>query len=226
MKSQPISAAYPILALVFGILFSSCQKDEEPNQFTGSQEEIEEFLTPELTEIMTDLGLEINTGNTPPNIEGNYLAEAVLMSSSVAGDVPGKRFLDAVMKFENQNNKDLSVTFSYAQTIESGTGIGALIAGSQDSFSAILKVEGTHGTGSATAQLVMVISGKMTSEGIRDFQWALFMLDNKGDSQYIANNTGRVFKELDNIAEKTTLSIPSGRLAPGLESSRKSAIGR
>jgi hypothetical protein len=226
MKNLRISRSLPILALVLGILFSSCQDEEDPDQFEGSLEEIEEFLTPELTEIMTNLGLEINTGNTPPNIEGSYLAEALLLSSNVVGDKVGSRFSDAVLKFENQDNNNLSITFSYVQTIESGTGIGALISGNQNSFSAFLKVDATHGPEYATAQTAMVVSGKKTAEGITDFQWALFMLDNKGDSQYIANNTGRIFKELDNIAEKTTLSTPSGRLGKVWKSTSKTAIGR
>src|SRR5690606_41951598 len=95
-----------IFALMLETVFSSCQKEEEPDpKFTGSLDEIEEFLTPELTQIMLDLGLEINTGNTPPNIEGSYLGEVLLMDSNVPGDKIGNRFSDVVMKFENQDNR-------------------------------------------------------------------------------------------------------------------------
>ena len=215
-----------IFALMLVTFFSSCEKEEDPEpQFTGSLDEIEEFLTPELTEVMSDLGLVINTGNTPPIIEGSYLGEIFLEETNVAGDIIGKRFSDVVMKFENQDNKDLSITFSYNQTVESGAGIGALIAGTQNSFSAFLKVDSSLGDEYATAQTAMVVSGKMTADGITDFQWALFMLDNKGESRYIANNTGRVFSEKDNIAKKTILSAPSGRLSPELKEMRKSATG-
>ncbi|GAA0878131.1 hypothetical protein GCM10009119_10990 [Algoriphagus jejuensis] len=226
MKNLSAPALYSILALFLGMSFTGCQNEDDPDQFTGSIEEIEEFLTPELTQIVTELGMEINTGNTPPNIEGNYLAEVVLMGSNISTDVIGHRFSDMVIKFENQNNEDLSITFSYKQSIESGLGIGALIAGSQDSFSAFLKVDVTHGADYPTAKSAMVISGTKTADGIKDYQWALFMLDNKGDSRYILNNTGRVFRELDNIARVTTQSIPSGRLAPETESPLKSAIER
>jgi hypothetical protein len=204
-----------IVAILVAVFFSSCEKDNEPDdRFTGTLDEIEEFFTPELVQVMTDMGLAINTGNTPPIIEGNYLAEPILMATNVSGDVIGQKFFDAAMKFENQNNTDLSLTFSYDQTVEKGNGIGALIAGTENSFSAFLKVDVSHGPDYATAQSAMVISGKMTTSGITDFQWALFMLDNKGESTYIENNTGRVFKEVDNIAKKT-LSAPSGRLIPG-----------
>jgi hypothetical protein len=202
------------LTIIIAAFFSSCDDGNEPdNRFKGTLDEVKEFFTPELVQVMSDLGMNINTGNTPPNLEGNYLAEVLLMATNVSGDILGQRFDDTVMKFEDQNNSDLTITFSYDQSKEKGNGIGALIAGTENSFSAFLKVNVTHGPQYDSAQTAMVISGKMTNRGISDFQWALFMLDNKGESPYIANNTGRVFEERDDLAEMIS-SGSSAKLTP------------
>jgi hypothetical protein len=105
---------------------------------------------------MKGMGMEFNTGNTPPIIEGEYLVESILDATNIPSDVLGSSFIDAVLTFEEQDNKNLSVRFLYDQTIESGEGIGALIAGKNNLFSVLLKVSGeTH---NSPTQSAMVIS--------------------------------------------------------------------
>ena len=132
-----------LLVLLSPFMITGCDKDEEPDdQFNGTIQSIEEFLTPELTDIMTELGMEFNTGNKPPMIEGEYFATPILEATNVANDKIGSPFADIIFQFEEQNNKELTVKFSYVQANESGEGIGALIAGKDNLFSALLKVTG------------------------------------------------------------------------------------
>lgn len=194
--------------LLLNLFLTGCGEDEEPDdQFNGTIQSMEEFLTPELTEIMKELGMEFYTGNTPPNIEGQYLAIPILEATNIPTDVIGSTFLDAVLNFKEQNNSELSVKFSYKQANESGDGIGALIAGRDDLFSVLLKVSGQ--LNGSPYESVMVISGKLTSGGIESFKWALFSLENYGNAGILEKGQGRIFKERDNLA----IRIPaSGRL--------------
>lgn len=52
------------------------------------------------------------------------------------------------------------------------------------------------------AEGIIIISGKMTAEGIYDYKFANFMLDNHGHTGFIPNNTGRIFEDEDGVAER------------------------
>jgi hypothetical protein len=194
-----------LLILWCPVILVGCDrdKDEEPDgQFTGSIQSIEGFLTPELADIMTELGMEFNTGNTPPNIEGAYLTIPILEATNVSHDVIGSSFSNSVLKFEEQNNMGLSVKFSYTSTEESGEGTGALIAGKDNLFSVLLKVSGENHN--SPAETAMVISGRLVPQGIENFQWAVFMLENYGSPHIIKNGQGRILVDKNNLAVKTT----------------------
>jgi hypothetical protein len=211
-----------LLVLWCPVILAGCDKDkdEEPDgQFTGTIQSIEEFLTPELADIMTELGMEFKTGNTPPSIEGEYLVESILDATNIPSDVLGSSFIDAVLTFEEQDNKNLSVKFSYDQTVESGEGIGALIAGNDNLFTVLLKVTGaSHNSPTETA---MAISGRLVPQGIEDLQWAVFMLENYGATNVIENGQGRIFVDSDNLAERI---MANGRLKLGESSGSKTLM--
>lgn len=211
-----------LLVLLSPFIITGCEKDEDPDdQFTGTIQSMEEFLTPELTDIMSGLGMEFNTGNTPPMIEGEYLTRPILDATNVPQDVIGSGFLDAVLKFEEQDNKNLSVKFSYDQTVESGEGIGALIAGNDNLFTVLLKVSGeSHNSPAETA---MVISGRLVPQGIEDFQWAVFMLENYGATNVIKNGEGRIFVDRNNLAATI---LTNGKLKLGESGNSKTLLSK
>lgn len=206
--------------LLLNLFLTGCGEDEGPNdQFSGTIQSIEEFLTPELTETMKELGMEFHTGNTPPNIEGDYLAIPILEGTNISYDLIGSQFFDAVFSFREQNNRELSVKFSYDQSnaqgtaSEKGEGIGALIAGKDDLFSVFLKVSGK--LDNQPYESAMVISGKLTPTGINGFQWALFSLENYGNAAIIEKGQGRIFKDRDNLARRVQPNSRLGQSSPG-----------
>lgn len=187
----------------------SCDKDEQQaaipvaQQFDGSYQSIEQFVTPQLLQTMQDMGLQIHDGGTPPNLEGTYLmAPSKLQSSNRPGDVADSSFADLYMTFSNQDNSKHTVDFSYDQPSagESGVGTGTYVSGDGALFSSFMKQTTTYN--GHDAETIMIVSGKITAQGFTEVQQAVFMVNNGGYSGYIDNGQGRIFYDGDGLVEK------------------------
>lgn len=210
MKNKNTFKAAAFVAFVMlTFTFSGCGGDDDQPQiqpipvFNGTHESIEAYVTPELLETMEGLGLQINVGNTPPAISGEFLDSVnALQASNIEGSIPGSVFADTYFKFEHQNLLSNTIDISYRTpgNTETSSGIGTVISGHDDYFSVIAKQKTVHASG--TADGVIIVSGRLTEAGIEDFQFAIFMLDNHGDTSFIANNKGRLFHDQDNVAVK------------------------
>ncbi|MBC3756975.1 hypothetical protein H7U19_01070 [Hyunsoonleella sp. SJ7] len=192
--------------LTFALIFSCKSDDDGGGGFDGSLRSIEDFYSPEILDALEDLGFLINTGNTPPNLEGAYLFSPLkLLSSTVSGDTPGKTFANYMASFKNQNNSELTIDYNgnHIGASQVDEGNGAFISGSNNEFSMFLKTT-TQISNSVPAESTIAISGKMTENGIEDAQMVLMMLDNKGnpDGVYIPDNTGRLLYDSNNFSEK------------------------
>ena len=189
------------------LFFTGCSHDDDnyvpvqqaAHQFDGSLQSIEQFLTPQLLHSMQDLGVVFNTGSTPPDLSGDYLASILkLQASNITDDVIDTVFSDATLHFSNQDNQNHTVNFSYSQTSgEIGSGEGTLVSGNGNKFTALLNQKVYHDTEEADA--VLVITGTKTSTGITDFQLAFFVKDNHGNASFIPNDSGRIFYDADGL---------------------------
>lgn len=197
------------VSAVAALSFYACSSDDETvyypsvQQFNGSQESIEDYLNPELLATMQGLGLNVNLGNTPPNVTGQFLdSPNVLEATNIENNTPGTIYADTYFTIGNFNALTNSIDISYTTpgNTETSVGVGAVVSGSGNRFTIFAKHQVTHDVG--TADSVMIISGELTSEGIVDFQFATFMLDNHGLPTFIANNKGRLFHDGDNLAQK------------------------
>lgn len=189
--------------IVFVLLIAACSKDDDGGGFDGSMEDIIDFAGSELLDSIVGMGMVIHPGNNPPNIEGKFLEEHILESSNVPNERRlGERFPDFDMEFTNQ--RGLKVDFYAEEDIsQSNTtiGEGSLISGEGDVFSVFLKVKSE--IDGKIAEGIIIISGKMVFEGIYDYKFANFMLDNHGhESRFIPNNTGRIFVDEDGLVER------------------------
>jgi len=196
------------LALIT-IAFGACKKDGDKGSdlldANGLPKPVNTIVSEEILNTMKSLGITINTGDNPPIISGTYLASPfILKGTNVPGDYSiGTAFSDYSATFSNQNNDNLSITFSYAGSSETGTGIGSYISGNGNSFTVFAKTNSTY-NGSA-AELIQVISGTITTNGISNFYYANFMLNNNGDNtNWIGNGTGRVLYDSDGLSPKTS----------------------
>lgn len=198
-----------LLILCIAVCVTNCKKDDDDG-FDGSRRSIEDFFNPELVEALEDLGIDINTGNTPPNIEGTFFASPLILKvSTVPTDIIGTQFYDIAFTFSNQNNQELTIDFLGVSVIETDVGNGSFISGEGNKFSIFLKTEST--IGNYPAESAITISGTFTTDGINELHMAYLMLDNKGNIEevYIDNNQGRLLYDSDSISEKDGTSETS-----------------
>jgi hypothetical protein len=166
------------------------------------------------------LGMPINTGVTPPTINGIYnVSQFVMKNSNISGDYAnGSRFYDVRLRFSLQDNLILKLKVEYLELdfngalYSSAVGAESFIVGSGKTFTVFVKVLATRTTGE-TADLVIVISGDLEANSINNLYYANFMIDNHGySSVYMANGKGRVFYDLDGVSEKTTVFTKSAQI--------------
>jgi len=153
------------------------------------------------------LGIEINSGRNPPNIEGTYLATPLqLVNTTTSTNIADQ--WDMYVTFSNQNYNKLTISADYTmqQNNNSGpmssSGADAFIVGTGNKFTVFL--DGTREQAGYMAKTVEVFSGEMTASGISNYQWAVFMVDNRGDplGTWIANGTGYFKRDSDRFSEK------------------------
>jgi len=197
---------FTIVTVLILIMIGCSSHEQLPSTadaFDHSRRNLQNYATPELFTIMGNLGMRFNYGNSPPNIEGTFLASRLkLLASNIAGDIPNSFFSDTNLKFENFDRTGSGIELSYATTngSEFSRQNNGIISGNGNRFTIVAKQTITEDD--LTAESIIAVSGKLTPNGITDFQFGLFMLDNHGSTEFIGNNQGRIFYDSDNLAQR------------------------
>ena len=200
--------------MILSVLFlglASCEKDKETKDDELS-EDIQNFVSEETLQQLQDLGMEINKGMDPPDMEGTYVASPFeMIATSIENDYypVGSIISDYYFRLYDQDNEDMTIKIDYANGPETGTGMGGFISGNDDEFSVFIEVEVE--TNGYKATVLQLISGTMTDDGIKDFYFANWMLDNNGNESgyYIDEETGRVFIDNDEDTPFTDYNFKS-----------------
>lgn len=201
---------YMILSLLaYSIIFFGCSSGNDSGNglldSNGLSKDINELVPDSILKVLDSLGMPINTGDSPPNLEGFYLAKPfILVSSNISFDFPGKVFADYYVRFYEQNNSKLTVSVDYLNGLENGVGVGSFIVGDNNKFSVFSRVTTTVGADSAF--VLNLYSGILGQNGIDSLYVAIFMLDNLGNpSNYFINDgDGRVIYDSDGFSETVT----------------------
>jgi len=185
------------------IIFSGCKKEDE-NEWLSK--DVLERVPEEILNKAKDLGLEINGGKKPPNIEGSYYAKPViLVNSTNEDDYIGGVFNDGTFIFSEQNYKELTV-LSYIEEmgVGSDTGLGSFITGNGNKFSVFVIMPNMYSSGT----VYFFVSGVIESGGIRNLN---FILLNEALQ-------GRLFKDGDELAERTSTTKSYAKKISGISS--------
>ncbi|HZH69836.1 MAG TPA: hypothetical protein VFD80_05250 [Flavobacteriaceae bacterium] len=185
------------------LLISSCSSDDDSGGFDGSTGDIKDFVTPELYDIMTELGLVIHTGNTPPLLEGGYyMSPCILSATNIETDNIGAAYASQTFYLSNMNADNLTIDYAGGGGSQQDDGSGSFISGSGNDFSIFLTI--TSEISGYEADTVFVLSGTETNDGFVDFQLAVFMKDNNGNpgGVFIEDGKGRIFIDGDELVEK------------------------
>lgn len=193
------------IALV--LITSGCKEDETHDliEENGLSQDINDFISEEIFDILDSLGMPINTGGNPANIEGTYLVSPmVLTKSNRSFDDIGKTYADKTFTFLDQNDGNLTLTTALTQGGGVGEGLGSFIVGNGNNFSVFVRIKKVNLEHNDSTLTTQIFSGTLTSDGITNLYNALVMLDDFGDpnDRYIAIGDARVFYDEDGFSER------------------------
>jgi hypothetical protein len=179
-------------------------KVSEPMNLT---EDIHNLIPDNILEAIEDIGIEINGGKSPPNIEGTYFVDTLQLVKTTTGTDIAKQW-NKYVTFSGQDNTTLTINVDYTMQTEnssnpmSSKGPGSYIVGEGNKFTVV--VDGTREQAGYTAKTVEIFSGEISDTGIINYHWAVMMIDNNGNPLdiWIQNSTGYTKKDGDGFSER------------------------
>lgn len=200
MKNVSIS-----LILIVVVLLASCKKKED-DLTVGFSEEIQKIVPSEILDDVKSKGMAVNEGRRPPKLDGVfYINPFELLSPYGANDGWSKGYIipGYTYRFSNQTADNNFVEIDYKNGGgDTGSGLGAFLSGNGNLFSIFAEVTGR--SNGVDYVMLKIISGEITSNGIKNFQESLYMKEKSegsGAGQLIPVNTGRIWFENDFISE-------------------------
>ena len=189
------------------VLFAmvSCSKSDknEPKRF-DIPSETETIISEEFIAKMANNGMIINEGINPPNIEGVFATGILKMIyTSLEKDFPiGEEIKSYRFKFYDQVGTRVKTDYVNEAFIneEQATGRGTIISGSGNKFTAYLDMN-IIDSGIKTRD-VSVLSGEITPNGIKNFQYGFLKIEKTGDfrNKLVPERTIRIWVSKDKLA--------------------------
>lgn len=221
-----------IIALFVMATFSSCESEvsflelaeSQGFAFTGSTQSIQELIGLDAYQKLTqDLGIIVNTGDTPPNINGNYPIWEVEIAADIAdpGNV-GTIVTDSFIHINllNQNNDDLTIDYR-GFFLEVGPD-GAPLGG-DDIFLFEEEIEGErYLSGNSTTGAftifgrvrvdanrvdVIAISGIRTATGVNNLEYGYVVYDT-GNPDTGTIIGGQTYRDFDSVSDSFVWPFP------------------
>lgn len=207
MKKQKQSKRFWLSLMALPMLcatltLTACGSDNDGDGGGGIKSVIPDDIRNKMKDYIT-----FYEGDTPPNIEGVYLASpyVYVYDSSDGGYEAGHQIDDYYIEVSNQNSNDNTCYFRRRSASQASSESGqAYIIGNGNNFTIYLTSAGT--SDGVNAKRVTVVSGTKTANGIKDYRHA-FVLTEKGDDPehiMVPVGTFRVFKDQDGLAENST----------------------
>lgn len=203
-------------AIVFAAATTSCKKNDSVivpispiDSTAGLPQAVLNQVPDSIIQKLKDLGMPINEGIAPPNINGIYLAAPwILVASNFADNAPGFVFTDLKIKFTNQNNitQEINTQSKTGATISDET--VSYISGHDSLFSVFIITNFNNISGSDTTdiqQFVRVFSGVKTTNdpSIRNLRSALMSLKEikNTTNNFLKVGQGRLIFDSDKVSD-------------------------
>ena len=153
----------------------SCSKSDsnEPKRF-DIPAEAKAIIPEEYIAKMNANGMTINEGTNPPNIEGIF-----------ATGILGKEIDSYRFKFYEQKGTKVRTDYINESIIanDQARGRGTIISGNGNKFTAYLDMDITDLE--IKTRDVSVLSGEITPQGIKDFQYGFLKIEKTGDTSSV-----------------------------------------
>jgi hypothetical protein len=156
-------------ALLIGLtaIGTSCKKSTvDPN--VGFSAAVQKVLPQANIDALRKMGMTINEGTVPPNLTGIYLESPTLLLATYPTDTrtKGTKITDYLYKFFEPSADNTTIKVSYkAGNGDSATGLGSVVSGNGNKFTIFSELTEQSGV-----VYVNIISGELTSSGIKDWQ--------------------------------------------------------
>jgi hypothetical protein len=213
----------PLVGL-FLLVMASCRREVNIDLDKGFSSQIQQIVPQAVVDSLRKKGMVINEGLVPPQLSGIYLASPYkLLSPYGPGDSysVGKIINDYYYKFYSQT-ADNAITYDFTNNgSDKGSGQGAFIAGNGMSFTIFSQDIGV--SKSVPYKTLTVISGEISDQGIKKFQYAFVMKEKTGDASnavLIPIGAARIWVDGDGLAVKGTYFPQSVQPRPDSQSAR------
>jgi hypothetical protein len=183
---------------------------------SGITPEIREMVPDSVLSTLRSLKMPLNLGETPPNIEGTFLASPfVLNSSNRKGDLPGQVFSNYQVTFYEIADAEPRLKMNYTNGPESGYGVESLISGKNQDFTVFARLVAVYN--GYPAELLHIVSGTLMENGVRDLFFASVVMDNYENPGHVwlENGQCRVCFDSDGFSPMVTSPQPLGN-QPGI----------
>lgn len=179
--------------------FTSCGSDDDDDDQPGTK--YEDYVTPEVEEVLARFDFPMYEGNTPPNIEGTYYTDQMkVVQSDISWDdhlnkIVGNQKFSFTNQKQSKRSVEVSSIFTYTLPLYKGiteTTIGqaSFISGSGDSFTILYHTITENKTSDGktyNSKTLQICSGTVEkgSDGkntaIKNLQTIYMIVDDYGD---------------------------------------------
>ena len=182
------------LMLGFMLFIASCGKKETVDPAVGFTAAVQKVAPQATIDALRKLGMTINEGTAPPNVTGIFLESPTILFATFTGDTKkvGDKLVDYTYKFFEPSSDNATIKVSYkAGNGDVANGLGSVVAGNGSKFTIFSEL-----TNSSGLVYINIISGEMTSTGIKDWQ----------DSYVLKTELekNRIYKDGDGFSESKT----------------------
>lgn len=183
-----------ILALALGL--ASCEKDDkDPNPV---QAKINSTIPAEFVESVKGLGMDIFSGDTPPDLNGSFsMNPNLLLRSNITNDAPSNtQFVNYSVTFSGQNMAESTISFIGTASGERDVSNSAIITGSGNNFTVYGRSTTTVGANSVV--LGVMYSGTLEAGKVKNLKRAIVVIDDSNAGpNLLKKGNARVFHDGD-----------------------------
>lgn len=190
-----------ILPILMLTIFFSCKKEKDEDAIV--KEKIEIVIPQQYIDTLKGLGMNVFEGSNPPNVEGIYLLDSlILINSNIPGFIVGTAFSDAKINLYNQNTTNFSLTVEQKTSGSLSTSENSVVTGDGDNFTIWGNL--TTSNNGDTAIIATIISGQIADDGIKNLDYALINVDYifNGSNQFLLEGQARFIKDQNDFCPR------------------------
>lgn len=201
-----------LITFILNLAISSCgflDKDDE-NDIEGVPSQVNNFLDSNDIEELENAGMEIHKGADPPNIEGSYELNSLIITYDQVGMEGYTVAYYEIRYYDQKSDGTIKMDYESSQAGDYGYGVGAFISGDDNNYTVYIEAEGS--ITNCDYKMPSIHSGtKSASDDINDFYWGLIMTEKEGTNcdQLMPEDAVRIIKESDGTASEISTKAAS-----------------